>query len=128
MFTVVVSQPAAISLLTAMAIGETLVLTLFASLWSLPMISQVGVEDVTAVLSALLEAPVLPAGGAVLDVAGTGVDAGTVQGQLASALAAIGEKNAEKNAAREAEQRETPTPRPAAPKSPLPFGFGAKVG
>jgi hypothetical protein len=36
----------------------------------LPACMQVGVEDVTAVLSALIEAPVLPAGGAVLEVAG----------------------------------------------------------
>lgn len=35
-----------------------------------PSCVQVGVEDVTAVLSALIEAPVLPAGGAVLEVAG----------------------------------------------------------
>lgn len=35
-----------------------------------PACAQVGVEDVTAVLSALIEAPVLPAGGAVLEVAG----------------------------------------------------------
>jgi len=85
---------------------------------------QVGVEDVTRVLSALLEAPVLPAGGAVLDVAGTGVDAGTVEGQLAAALASVNEKNAEKNAARAAERAAAPRP-PA--KSPVPFGFGAKV-
>lgn len=85
---------------------------------------QVGVEDVTGALYALLEAPVLPAGGAVLDVAGTGVDAGSVEGQLAAALASVNEKNAEKNAARAAERSEARRP-PA--KSPVPFGFGAKV-
>ena len=81
-------------------------------------------EDVIEVLSALLEAPALPAGGAVLDVAGTGVDAGTVEGQLAAALSSVSEKNAEKNAARAAEQAEVR--RPAA-RSPVPFGFRAKV-
>lgn len=50
---------------------------------------QVGVEDVTAVLSALLQAPVLPAGGAVLDVDGTGVDTGSIEGQLAAVLASM---------------------------------------
>jgi hypothetical protein len=85
-------------------------------------VPQVGAEDVLSVLSSLLEAPLLPAGGAVLEVAGTGVDAGSVQGQLAVALASINEKNAEKNAARAAEQREAPA-RPAA-KSPIPFAFG----
>lgn len=89
---------------------------------------QVGVEDVREVLAALLEAPVLPAGGAVLEVAGTGVDAGSVQGQLAATLSAVGEKNAEKVAAKAAREAEEGPKAAAASPLPLPkFGFGGKV-
>lgn len=77
-------------------------------------------------LAALLEAPVLPAGGAVLDIAGTGIDAGSVQGQLAAALASVSEKNADKVAARAAEQQQEARSRLPAIKSPVPsFSFGA---
>lgn len=93
-----------------------------------PPFQQVGVEDVTAVLSALLQAPVLPAGGAVLEVAGTGVDTGSIEGQLASALANINEKNADKVAARAAEEREAPRAAAAPAKSPIPFAFGKVSG
>lgn len=95
-----------------------------------------GLSEVTDVLAALLEAAVVPAGGAVLDIAGTGVDAGSIDGQLAAALSSIGEKNAVKAAEQEAQraqrqqQQQQPTQRaesPAAPARLFSFG-GPKVG
>lgn len=94
----------------------------------------VGLGEVSEVLAALLEAPVLPAGGAVLDVAGTSVDAGTVVGQLAAALSSVGEKNATKIAdleaqrAQRAQQRRAESPASPAPASRGLLSFGSKVG
>jgi hypothetical protein len=95
----------------------------------------VSLSEVSEVLAALLDAPVLPGGGAVIEVAGTGVDAGDVTGQLAAALSSIAEKNAGKVAELDARQAQAAAARQQQraalpvkrPESPSLFGLGAKV-